>query len=177
MGAKRFKYSSGFTLVEIMVTITVLLIAVLGTSAFRYHSALSAREAKAKTTAARIAQTLCENWRGANDANEFDPATAFSLQDIFGSQFEAMLRIDGAEYGPYAADGFTPLGYYKIILDDNEDEGDEVPYWVTLSWREVSSGLRALNIVVGWDTRSAMSNYYWEGGSGRTFKLTTYVAN
>ena len=55
MGAKRFKYGAGFTLVEMMVTIAVLLIAVLGISAFRYNSALSAREAEAKTNAARIA--------------------------------------------------------------------------------------------------------------------------
>jgi prepilin-type N-terminal cleavage/methylation domain-containing protein len=174
MGAKRFKYRAGFTLVEIMVTIAVLMIAIIGTSAFRYNTALSAREAEAKTDAARIAQVLCESWRSASDPNEFDAATALDLKASFGSAYATIFAIDGTEHGPYVADGFTPSGYYKIRIDDN-DEGDEITYWVTLSWQDVSPGLRALNIVVGWDPRSAISNYYWGGGSGRTFKLTTYV--
>ena len=184
MGAKRFKYGAGFTLVEMMVTIAVLLIAVLGTSAFRYNSALSAREAEAKTNAARIAQMLCESWRGMSDPNTFDAATTLDLGESVGEEFAATLTVNDSEYGPYVADEFTLSGYYKIdLVNNNEDEGDTISYWATLSWRDVSPGLRALNVVVGWDPRSPMSNYYywarsyyyWGSGSGRTFKLTTYV--
>lgn len=173
--AKRFKYRAGFTLIEIMVATVIFVIAVLGTSGFRYHANLGAREADSKLTAAHIALLLCESWRGASDPNEFDAEDALNLEDIFGSEFEAIFAIDGTEHGPYVADEFTLLDYYKIEIDDN-DEGDEITYWVTLSWQDVSPGLRALNVVVAWDPRSSSSDYYRNGG-GRSFKLTTYVGS
>ena len=43
--------------------ITILLIALIGTSTFRYAAALDVRRADAHTTAARIALALGESWR------------------------------------------------------------------------------------------------------------------
>ena len=47
-----------------MVAVTILLIALIGTSTFRYAAALDGRRAGTQTTAARVALTLCESWRG-----------------------------------------------------------------------------------------------------------------
>ncbi|MHC4259093.1 MAG: prepilin-type N-terminal cleavage/methylation domain-containing protein [Planctomycetota bacterium] len=178
MAIRRIKRRTGLTMIEIMVTIAVLLIVVVGTSAFRYHAVLGARQGEARTTAARMAQMLCESWRGASDPNTFNPVTALDPGTSLGQQFSDIVAVDVSEHGPSVADGFTLLGYYRIVLDDNDSEqGDEISYWTTLAWQDVASGLRALNIVVGWDARNAMPAYYWEGGSGRTFKVTTYIAN
>ena len=178
MSAKRFKFrcGAGFTLIEIMVATVILVIAILGTSAFRYNAALSARQAEAKTDAAWIAQMLSESWRSASEPNTFDAATALDLVASFGSEYATIFAIYNTEQGPYVADGFTLLGYYKVEIDDN-NEGDEISYWATLSQKEVSPGLRALNVVVEWDPRSSVTDYYWHSAHQRSFKLTTYVTN
>lgn len=63
----------GMSLVGTMVAVTILLIALIGTSSFRYSAALDGRKAKAQTAAARIALMLCESWRGINGNVTFDP--------------------------------------------------------------------------------------------------------
>ena len=178
MSAKRFKlrYGAGFTLVEIMVTIVILVIAVLGTSAFRYSAALNVRQAEAKTTAVRIAQMLCESWRGTSEPNTFDPEIALDLEESFGSEYAAIFAIDDTEDGPVVTEGFTLSGHYEIEIGD-PNSGAAISYWATLSWRDVSPGLRALNVVVEWDPRSSVTDYYWHSAHQRSFKLTTYVTN
>jgi len=57
-------FRRGMTLVETLVAITILLIALIGTSTFRYNAALDGRKADAQTTAARIALMFCESWKG-----------------------------------------------------------------------------------------------------------------
>lgn len=178
MAVKGLNRRTGLTMIEIMVTIAVLLIVVVGTSAFRYHAVLGARQAEARTTAARIAQMICESWRGANDPNTFNPVTVLDPAMSLGNQYSDIVAISVSDNGPSVANGFTLLGYYKIVLDDNDSEqGDEASYWTTLAWQDVVAGLRALNIVVGWDARNPMLDSYSSGGSSRTFKLTTYIAN
>jgi len=72
---QRSKPSGGFTFTEVMGAILVLTVAVLGTSAYRYHATLDVRTADLKTTGARMACLLCETWRGTSDPNTFDPGS------------------------------------------------------------------------------------------------------
>ena len=170
MGSKRPRRTAGLTLVEIMVSVLILVIAVLGTSAFRYHASLGVREAELQGNAAQIAQLLCESWRGASDPN------TFALEDALGSEFATILDVYDTAHGPYVPDGFTLLGRYQIRMVGT-DGGGEISYWATLSWQEVAPGLVALNVIVGWNPRSPMPDYYMDDGSGRLFKLTTYITN
>ena len=55
MKAKRRKFRSGLTFIEILLASAILLIAVVGTAAFRYNAALGARKADIRSTAARTA--------------------------------------------------------------------------------------------------------------------------
>lgn len=173
MTAKRRKYRGGFTLVEIMIATVIFVIAVLGTSAFRYHATLGVRYADSKMTAARIAQLLCESWRGSSDPNAFDAEEALDLEGILGSEFEQILNIDDKDHGPYVTGEFALLDHYEIEIGTGDGD-NMVSYWATLSWRDVSPGLRALNVVVAWDSRNS-SSHYSLNGAYRTFKLTTYV--
>jgi len=167
MTVKRRKYPAGLTFIEIIIATVVLVIAVLGTSAFRYSAALSARKADLQATASRAALLLCESWRGASEPNTFDAAAYFdaSLAAHFS---ESDLNIVNTEQGPYPPDGFTLLDHYKISVDG-------VSYWATLSWNDVSPGLRALNVAVAWDRRGSVADYF--GDADKSFKLTTYVAD
>lgn len=165
MTINRPKYAAGLTLIEIMIATVILLVAVLGASAFRYTAALGARKADLQATAVRTALLLCESWRGVSDPNAFDPEEYFDGDSVLDIND---LDINYTEHGPYAPSGFTLLDHYEIVVD-----GDY--YWATLSWKDVSPGLRALNVAVAWDQRGSGTDYFWD--CDKTFKLTTYVAN
>jgi hypothetical protein len=161
MTTKRSKSAGGFTFTEVMGAILVLTVAVLGTSAYRYHATLDVHKAEMKTTGARIGCLLCETWHGLSDPNTFDPVTHFGTELAITS-----LSSSG---GPGAPSGHTELGTYEITVD-------EVDYTATLFWKDVSSGLRALSVIIVWDWDPQVHSM----GShpiSKSFRLTTYVTN
>jgi len=138
-----------------MIAIAILLAALIGTSNFRYYSALDAKKAAAKITASRIGLMLCENWRGLGGMETYDPAA------YLGSD----LTIT-ASSGPSEPEDFTLLGSYTVTVNDAN-------FYITLSWKDVSAGLRALNIIVAWAQRDQGSSSL--NDADRSFKLTTYA--
>lgn len=164
MTVKRRKLSRGFTLIEITLAAVILVIAVMGASAFRYHAALDARKTDLQIGAARTALLLCESWRGVSDPNTFDPTQLATGDPNSGLAIETIAIYEG----PSVPADFTPLGTYRITIGG-------VNYWATLSWKDISPRLWALNIVVAWDQQGSGSDVYEL--SHKSFKLTTYVAN
>ena len=145
----------GFSLVSVMIAIAILLAALIGTSNFRYYSALDAKKAAAKITASRIGLMLCENWRGLGGIETYDPAA------YLGSD----LTIT-ASSGPAEPTDFTLLGSYTVTVNGAN-------FYITLSWKDVSAGLRALNIIVAWAQRpQGVSSL---NDADKSFKLTTYA--
>ncbi len=65
----------GFTIVEVMVSMAILIIVALGTLFFQYNGARPARHAEAQTAAARIGQLLLEDWKSIGGASNYDPNT------------------------------------------------------------------------------------------------------
>lgn len=175
MAVKRFKSAattlrrsplrstSGFTLVEVMLATLILLVAVIGASGFRYYAALDGRRAAMQTTAARVGQLLCESWRGLSDPNTFDPVAHFGSELAITTVAETSML----EYHYKAAD-FTLLGVYTIAAND-------VSYCAVLSWKDVGSGLRALNVVVIWPLQGRIYSDYLDYNACKSFKLTTYT--
>ena len=145
----------GFSLVGVMIAMTILLAALIGTSNFRYYSTLDAQKAAAKITAARVGLMLCENWRGLGGTETYDPATYLGT---------ALTITPSA--GPDKPGDFTLLGSYTITLNGAN-------YYITLSWKDVSTGLRALNIIVAWAQRTQGTSSL--NDADKSFKLTTYV--
>jgi len=134
----------GFSLVSIMIAIAILLAALIGTSNFRYYSVLDAKKAAAKITASRIGLMLCENWRGLGGIETYDPVTYLGTD----------LTITSSA-GPDKPADFT------------------ANFYITLSWKDVSAGLRALNIIVAWAQREQGTSSL--NDTDRSFKLTTYA--
>lgn len=156
----KVRYHLGFSLVDTMVAVVILLIAVIGTSIFRYNSTLDGRRFNSQTSAARIALMLSESWRGINGDLTFDP-TVLSTSDLTINE-----NIQSISAKP---SDFTLLGSYIINLNDVHG----VNYHAILSWKEIESGLRALNVVVAWAQRGA-------GEDGvenvdKSFRLTAYT--
>ncbi len=156
----KVRYRLGFSLVDTMVAVVILLIAVIGTSIFRYNSALDGRRFNSQTSAARIALMLSESWRGISGDLAFDP-TVLSTSDLTINE-----NIQSISAKP---SDFTLLGSYIITLNDVHG----VNYHAILSWKDIESGLRALNVVVAWAQRGA-------GEDGvenvdKSFRLTAYT--
>ena len=159
--AHKIRYRCGMSLVGTMVAVVILLIALIGTSTFRYSAAMDGRRATAHTTAARVALVLCEGWRGLNGDETHDP-TQLGNPDMSIAQ--------SAWAGHSKPDDFTLLGNYVIVLDDGPDSAN---YYATLSWKDVQTGLRALNIKVAWAQRAAGA----DGAENvdKTYVLTVYA--
>jgi len=132
----------GMSLVSTMVAVTILLIALIGTSTFRYAAALDGRRASAHTTASRVALALGESWRGLKGDVTLDPTELGSSE----------MTVSASSWNSHEKpDDFTLLGNYKVVLDD--DDPDSVNYYATMSWKDIQPGLRALNVSVAWAQR------------------------
>ncbi len=152
----KIRRQRGFSLISIMFAIAILLAALIGTSNFRYYSALDAKKATAKITASRIGLMLCENWRGLGGIETYDPVA------YLGSD----LTITTSS-GPAEPSDFTLLGNYTVTANDAN-------FYITLSWKDVSAGLRALNIIVSWAQRKQGQSTISD--IDKSFKLTTYCS-
>jgi hypothetical protein len=162
---KRRKVAAAVTLIEAMVAMTILAVAVIGASGYRYYAMLDARKASMQRTAAAIALSLCENWRGRglDHTIDYDPVTYLSP--------ELDIRVWGS--GPAVpADFPNKLGSYRIVVEG-------VHYWATLCWKDdaATPGLRALNVVIAWQQAGTASEITTYSADAKTFKLTTYVSN
>jgi hypothetical protein len=154
----------GVSLVGAMVAVVILLIALVGTSSFRYYAALDGRRAGTQTTAARIALTLCESWRGVRGDQTFNPTALLSSD----------LQISASASGPDKPADFVLLGSYVVVLDYIKS----VNYNVTLSWKDVQTGLRALNVIVTWASRDdsvKIKNGQTVPTPDKSFSLTIYT--
>lgn len=154
----------GVSLVGTMVAVTILLIALIGTSSFRYSAAMDGRKAKAQTAAARIALMLCESWGGIKGDVNFDPIQLCGL-DLNIDMMDAVLDkpLD-----------FNLLGSYAVTLEP--EESYNINYYATLSWKDVQSGLRALNVVVAWASREQTALTKQDtGATDKSFGLTVYT--
>jgi len=157
MGAKRFQHPNGLTLIEVMVAILILSVALVGASGYRYYSALDARKATMRSTAARIGLLLCESWRGIKGSDTYDP-TAHLSSDLTISTITIPSQL---EYP-----SFTLLGGYTIALDNAN-------YYAILSWQDVDVGLRALNIVILWAPRDQETTGI--ASAYKAFEITSYT--
>ena len=157
MDYRKNTQKKAFTIIEVMLAIAILLVAVLGTSAFRYSAALNARRADLQTTASRTALLLCESWSGVGGSATFNPEAVF-VADI---------NII-SHTGPTEPLGFNVLGSYQIVMEGNH-------YYATLSWIDIAPELRALNVIVNWD--QADTGTHDVSQADRSYQLTTYIEN
>jgi prepilin-type N-terminal cleavage/methylation domain-containing protein len=146
----------GFTLVEVMVSVAIIIIVALGTLSFQYQSVKHSRSAEAQVTASHLGQLLLEDWKSTGGAPGYDAK-------LLGLGF---------------ADPPSPQpGNYKITLDNQT-------FYVKMTQQlaPVTSGnnpdpvagvtLQQLSVTVTW------RKDYGSGGVGAsdpTLTFTTFV--
>jgi prepilin-type N-terminal cleavage/methylation domain-containing protein len=177
MKVRHPKFGGAFTLIEVMLSIFILSVALLGASGYRYYATLDAEKADAHIEAARVGLLICESWRGMGGSETYDP-TAHLSSDL---PITVPSGADDYDFTGESGQGPEPqghalLGRYKVALN----KGTCYP---TLSYKDTGTGLRILNVVVAWPQRGYAEgdtgNAYW-APSARTyklFKLTTYVSD
>lgn len=143
--AEKIKHvQRGMSLLEAMIAVVLVLIGVLGTASFRYHSAFQVRKADVHNGGARVGSLLLETWKGV--AGRVD----FAAEDVLAGELDISAHVSG----PSVPSGFTQTGNYHISADG-------VNYYATLSYKEEDfSHPRILNVQVGW------LNHYTAGTIG-----------
>jgi Prokaryotic N-terminal methylation motif len=148
--------SAGLTLVEILISITLIVVVVIGSMSFRYHAVMDVREADARITASRVGSMLLNAWVARTGDTSFDPV----------AEFNPGIPIAISTSGPAVPAGFTELNKYHIICDN-------VNYYATLSHKYTSPGQAGvLTITINW-----LNDYrVWiDSAVKQSVDMTTYV--
>lgn len=153
MSGKAKKGKRGVTLIEIIVAMTVTIVAIIGAIGYRYYSILDARKAKVQITAGRVGSMLLECWRGSGGRSEPDSGT-FDPVDF---SYSTVLELSGGGKVNYTGlDDFTHFGSYAVIADG-------ATYYVSLAYKDEAANVRVLNASVFWP-RDYPSGEFVSGG-------------
>ena len=155
----RLPRSKGFSLVDTMVSLVILVIAVLGVSKVRYYTTLDTQKAERQTTAAQTAILLGETWRGTKGSESFNPVAQL------GADLTITQTTAPKTQGKKDAEGFFLLDNYKLTLD-------QVNYYATLSWKDIDKDLRALNVLIAWAQNGQASD---SQSTDKEFEVTIYA--
>lgn len=133
----------GFTLIEVMVSILVIMIIVIGAISYMYACMWNAKRADVRITATRVGQMLLDSWKingpvvdGIWDVEAFDPT-----DDDFDSILPDNIGTTSA--------GIDGIGNelrgtrYEITIDGAH-------YFITLSYRQDFPNFYLLNACVAW---------------------------
>ncbi len=139
MTQKHKNKSHGFTLVECMVVMLILMVTFGGIMSFRYYAVLNTERAETQLLAARAAVVISEAWRGQKGADDFDP-TQQSFDDHFLVQSGSVSAFSGA-----AGPGYIHLGNYQIQV-----EGRRFNASLVYENSAAVQNVRILHIVLAW---------------------------
>lgn len=152
----------GLTLIEVMVSLLIILIIVIGVITYMYATAKNAKEADVRATAGRIALLLLESWK-ANGAvvSSFDPANSSENINVlplsdFGSPGALNLNT---------AAGFNLLKSIRI-------QADNVKYFAELTYNNTSAPYK-LCVYIAWNKGNYSSSTL--GSNANVVALTDYA--
>lgn len=166
----------GISVIDAMVAVSILAVAALGTSQYRYYSTLDAKKADLQLSASRLALLFCEYWHGLDgDPNLAIDDTANQPQNYF-SELTGIAIFDQT----FQPAGFTAVETYSVPMNST---AYTATYYVTLSYQDPPAtdadyGLRYLNVLVIWNQKGdPISDFTnWDtNGHIKSFALTTFV--
>ncbi len=161
MKAIRKKRTAGLTLIEIMVSVVIIVVGVLGAAGYRYYCALDARKADIQITTARVGSMLLETWKATGGSSDFDPLTEFASE----------LAITTNNVSLNELSGYNSLPCYSINIDGSM-------YIAMLSYQDdATSGLRLLNVRVAQILQPDEQQSETVIVPKQVISLTTYTVN
>ena len=149
MTSKQTYTNGGFTLIECMVVMLILMVTVSGILGFRHYSVRNAQQAETELLAARAAVTISEAWRAQRGADDFDPT-----QQGFDADFQIVSNTTMTLPGPKPS-GAIPLGSYTIQVDGRQFTAN----LMYLNSTDVPN-MRALHVVLVWQDRQKIRQQF-----------------
>lgn len=141
------------TLPEVLISVTIAVIAILGTMMYQYSGQVDSKRANVASNAARLSAIILENWKGNGAVSNYNPVAELAGNiDLSASEYE----VTGLS---------NTLGSYSSQVDG-------VAYYITLSYTDQASGLpRILHASVTW-----MNDFgAWdEDADKKTVNMTVY---
>ena len=127
----------GFTLIEVMLSLGLAMITVLGVIHFRFHAAKAGARAEVYNVAAQAGNHILKTWQNSGQLETFNPVTTLS-----GDNSAFSIKTFGS--GLSVPTGMTLLGFYQITSGENN-------YIATLAYQPATSSTPALRAVgIGW---------------------------
>ncbi len=161
MKAIRKKQTAGLTLIEIMVSVVIIVVGVLGAAGYRYYCALDARKADIQITTARVGSMLLETWKATGGSSDFDPLTEFASELAITTNSVSLNELSG----------YNSLPCYSINIDGSM-------YIAMLSYQDdATSGLRLLNVRVAQILQPDEQQSETVIVPKQVISLTTYTVN
>jgi prepilin-type N-terminal cleavage/methylation domain-containing protein len=161
MNAIQKKRTAGLTLIEVMVSVVIIVVGVLGAAGYRYYCALDARKADIQITTARVGSMLLETWKATGGSSDFDPLTEFASELAITTNSVSLNELSG----------YNSLPCYSINIDGSM-------YIAMLSYQDdATSGLRLLNVRVAQILQSDEQQYETVIAPKQVISLTTYTVN
>jgi hypothetical protein len=133
MPAKKYRCAYALTLVEVIVSVTILCVATLGALSYQYHAARQSWLANAQTIAIRTGYLLLEDWKANGGSNVY-------VTGADGAHSPADLEMGFAYVGE---------GVYKVTVD-------QLPMYVELSRPSGNLALVPLTVIVRWPANAAI---------------------
>lgn len=139
----------GFTLVECLVVMLILMVTFGGILSFRYFSVLSAERAETQLLAARAAVVISEAWRAQKGAINFDP-----IQQGFDDYFRILPAGTMVFKGTSPA-GALFLGNYQVQIEGRQ-------FQANLMYQNSTDvpNARLLHVVLFWQDRKQMNRQF-----------------
>lgn len=167
MEPKKVKRKFGFTFTEVVVSISIITVALLGAIPCQYYCTLDAKKADEKNTAIRIGTMILENWK----------ASGAKIDDTYNPEAYFQSSLCSFNYEPSSGGttedwGGIPVGCCTVKFTDS------ITYEAKLYYKQqydqeydVTNPIgrnRILNVFVRWKFRTADAGY-------QTVRVTTYA--
>lgn len=143
----------GLTLIEIIISLVIVVIALIGAMMYRYYSTSSARIADVHAGAGRVGLLILEGWKGAAGRLDYNPSTDIG-SDVLASADISISEVSGSDEYLVQLTGGTDTSYFARISYDDDVDGDG----------NIDSGLRKLMVEV---------TYYGKGSQDKTLFSNT----
>lgn len=139
MKQKKHTNKQGFTLVECLVVMLILLVAFSGIVGFRYYSILSAERAEMQLLVSRAAVVISETWRAQKGVTDFDPTQQgfdqdFTIQLASGAAFVSAIPSGTQLLGNYEVDIAGRQIQTQLVYEDSADVPNARLLYVVMSW-------------------------------------------
>lgn len=129
-GLTRRKRQSGFTLIEVLVSVLILSIGLVGVATLQAVSLKNNQSAFMRSQASALAYDLADRMRSnvlTADSNLYDPGTAATIancKSTAGCTPQQMAQNDLAEWNAAIAT-YLPMGEGFVCIDSTPDDGTE----------------------------------------------------